>query len=348
MVSDRGLEVLRAIVQDYVSSREPVGSKAIADRHAFGVSAATIRNEMALLEEEELIAAPHTSSGRVPTDKGYRLFVDTLREERALTATQRSAIERFLGESHDIDDMLARTVRLLAQLTNQVAVVQYPSLERTVVRQLELVSLGERKVLSVMIAANGLVDQSLVKLSDPVVSADWLNGVRDRIRGLVVGLDLAAARRALQEKLAEHAAGQENPEQALVTELLTAVHAQLESNQDDRVAIAGASNLVKTEGDFTQSVLPLLEAIDEQVVLLKLFRELSLDAQVQARIGRENDPLGLPETAILTSAYESSTDSVSGVAVVGAMRMDYAANIAAVRAVVRYLNRAFTDGDQIG
>ena len=104
MVSDRGLEVLRVIVQDYVASREPVGSKTIVERHSFGVSAATIRNDMAQLEEEELIAAPHTSSGRVPTDKGYRVFVDQLTELRPLSPAQRTAIETFLGEAVDLDD----------------------------------------------------------------------------------------------------------------------------------------------------------------------------------------------------------------------------------------------------
>ena len=109
MVSERGLAVLRAIVHDYVATREPVGSKSIVDKHAFGVSAATIRNDMALLEDEELIAAPHTSSGRVPTDKGYRVFVDQLADVRPLSGAQRHAIELFLGASVDLDDVLART-----------------------------------------------------------------------------------------------------------------------------------------------------------------------------------------------------------------------------------------------
>src|SRR3954466_11384590 len=107
MVSERSLEVLRVIVEDYVASREPVGSKAIVERHSFGVSAATIRNDMAQLEEEELIAAPHTSSGRIPTDKGYRVFVDQLTELRPLSSAQRTAIETFLGESSDLDELLA-------------------------------------------------------------------------------------------------------------------------------------------------------------------------------------------------------------------------------------------------
>ncbi|MFM5968711.1 MAG: heat-inducible transcriptional repressor HrcA, partial [Micrococcales bacterium] len=130
MISDRSLEVLRAIVNDYIETREPVGSKTLLERHQLGVSSATIRNDMALLEEEELITAPHTSSGRVPTDKGYRLFVDRLNEVKKLNQAERIAIETFMAGSTDLDETLGRTVRLLAQLTNQVAMVQYPTLGR--------------------------------------------------------------------------------------------------------------------------------------------------------------------------------------------------------------------------
>src|SRR5690348_13805633 len=113
MVTERGLQVLRAIVQDYVDTHEPVGSKSIVERHQFGVSAATIRNDMALLEDEDLIVAPHTSSGRVPTDKGYRVFVDHLAEIRPLSSAQRTAISAFLSDPSDLDDLLTRTVRVL-------------------------------------------------------------------------------------------------------------------------------------------------------------------------------------------------------------------------------------------
>ena len=151
MVSERSLAVLRVIVQDYVASREPVGSKTIVERHSFGVSAATIRNDMAQLEEEELITAPHTSSGRVPTDKGYRVFVDQLTELRPLSAGQRQAIETFLGESVDLDDVLARTVRLLSQLTSQVALAQYPSFGNARVRHVELVVLAPTRLMTVLV-----------------------------------------------------------------------------------------------------------------------------------------------------------------------------------------------------
>ena len=121
MLDDRKRAVLRAIVADYVRSREPVGSKVLVERHQLGVSPATIRNDMAVLEEEGYIIAPHTSAGRIPTDKGYRLFVDNLAELRPLRPTERRAIQAFLAEPVDLDDAVERTVRLLAQLTKQLA-----------------------------------------------------------------------------------------------------------------------------------------------------------------------------------------------------------------------------------
>src|SRR5436190_10422466 len=123
MLSERRLQVLRAIVQDYVGTEEPVGSKALTERHNLGVSPATVRNDMAALEDEGYIAQPHTSAGRIPTDKGYRLFVDRIGTVKPLTPAEKRAIQSFLEGAVDLDDVLHRTVRLLAQLTRQVAVV---------------------------------------------------------------------------------------------------------------------------------------------------------------------------------------------------------------------------------
>lgn len=126
MTSDRRLEILRAIVDEYVQTHEPVGSKAIADKSALGISPATIRNEMALLEEEGLITQPHTSAGRIPTDAGYRLFVDKLAQVKPLSTAERRAIETFLNGSDDLEDLVRRSAKLLADITKQVAVVKYP------------------------------------------------------------------------------------------------------------------------------------------------------------------------------------------------------------------------------
>ena len=180
MIPDRSLEVLRAIVHDYIETNQPVGSKSLVERHSFGVSSATIRNEMALLEEEQLIVAPHTSSGRVPTDKGYRLFVDRLGEVKPLSIPERSAIETFMQGSSDLDEVLGRTVRLLSQLTNQMAVVQYPTLGRAVVKSIELVPVSESKVLIILITDANRIQQHVIDLGSDI-DAPLLAELRARL-----------------------------------------------------------------------------------------------------------------------------------------------------------------------
>ncbi len=324
MVSERSLEVLRVIVQDYVASREPVGSKSIVERHSFGVSAATIRNDMALLEEEQLIAAPHTSSGRVPTDKGYRLFVDHLAEARPLSAAQRTAIEAFLGQSVDVDDVLSRTVRLLSQLTNQVALVQYPSVARSRIRHIELVSLAPRRLLSVLITDSGAVEQRVIELPEELDDTEIAE-----IRGAINGAQLP-------EHLTDRT-------RALVAPVAGALLDQIAANRQDKLVMAGAANLARTETDFPGSITPVLEAIEEQVVLLRLFDEMALDQHgVAVSIGRENPVVGLTETSVMSSTYSSGSD-VARVGLLGPLRMDYSGNMAAVRAVARYLSRLLGD-----
>src|SRR5215470_5981245 len=170
-VDERKLEVLRAIVEDFIATSEPVGSKALADRHHLGVLPATIRNDMAALEEEGLIAQPHTSAGRIPTDAGYRVFVDRMTSIKPLSGAERRAIETFLDDAVDLDDVLHRAVRTLAQLTRNVAVVQYPSLSRSKVRHIELVALTESRLMLVLITDTGRVEQRIVELPGPVGEA---------------------------------------------------------------------------------------------------------------------------------------------------------------------------------
>ena len=335
MVSERSLAVLRAIVQDYVASREPVGSKTIVERHSFGVSAATIRNDMALLEEEELIAAPHTSSGRIPTDKGYRVFVDQLTDVRPLSQAQRQAIETFLGESSDLDELLARTVRLIAQLTKQLAVVQYPSFGSARVRHVELVSLAPDRVLGILIADSGQVEQRLVALDEPV-DDETLSALRVRLNDLAGGQTMADAADALSGEIP----GADGRHAVVVQTIAATLAEQARVQRQDRLVVAGAANLVRTEQDFAGSILGVIEAIEEQVVLLKLFGEMAGDEHaVAVRIGRENASFGLGETSIVTSAFEIPGRDVSRLGVVGPTRMDYTTSMAAVRAVARYLSR---------
>ncbi|HWS51733.1 MAG TPA: heat-inducible transcriptional repressor HrcA [Microbacterium sp.] len=341
MVTERGLQVLRAIVQDYVATHEPVGSRTIVDRYSFGVSAATIRNDMAQLEDEELIAAPHTSSGRVPTDKGYRVFVDHLAQLRPLSVAQRTAIESFLAAPADLDDLMARTVRVLTQLTGQVALAQYPSFARAHLTHLELVALAPNRLLVVLVTDAGGVSQRIAQLPVDVDEAD-MAVLRARLSALITGRAVSDAAERLQTLLS--GAGSNQRDAALNT-LAGIIVDELGEFRQEKLVMAGAATLARREQDFRGSIHPLLEAIEEQVTLLRLMSEMVTDEHgLAASIGTENAPFGLGEASIVASNY-AAPSGTARVGVMGPTRMDYPSNLAAARAVARYLSRLLDEDE---
>ena len=243
-MSSRRLEILRAIVDEYVATQEPVGSKAIAENHGLGISPATIRNEMAVLEDEGLITQPHTSAGRIPTDLGYRVFVDKLATVKPLSPPERRAIETFLDESNNLEQLLKRSAKLLADITKQVAVVTYP----------------------------------------------------------IIG----------------------------------------ESHVSEKMAISGTANLARSGEDLGLTLSPILEALEEQVVILRLLDEAR--STVHVRIGSEQTETNLQTTSLVTVGYGVDSAQMGAVGVLGPTRMDYAGSIAAVDAVARYVGRFINEG----
>ncbi len=340
MSDERRLQVLRAIVGDFVTTREPVGSKALVERYDLGVSSATVRNDMALLEEEGYIVQPHTSAGRIPTDKGYRLFVDRLSAIRAMSSAERRAIRTFLDRSVDLDNVVERTVRLLSQLTQQVALVQYPSFSRSKVRHVELVALGSHRVLVVLIADTGRVEQRVVDVDvDTDCSTNVLAELRTRLNVAVSDQNFSDVS-VLTADLADSFPSQDR---GLVRGVVrTLVDAAVEV-EEERVVIGGAANLARYDHDFPGTVHPVLEALEEHVVLLHLLGESTHTDQVSVTIGHENEVERMGKTSVVTMGYGPSDAAVAHIGVVGPTRMDYPGNMAAVQAVARYLGRILAD-----
>ncbi|GAB3702184.1 heat-inducible transcriptional repressor HrcA [Mariniluteicoccus flavus] len=338
MLDDRKLDVLRAIVTDYVSSREPVGSKALVDRHNLGVSPATVRNDMAVLEDEGYITQPHTSAGRIPTDKGYRLFVDRLAAVKPLSAPERKAIQTFMSGALDLDDVVTRTVRLLAQITQQVAIVQYPILSNTTVRHVELVSLSSDRVLLIMINSAGRVEQRSIEL--PVHTEDALAALKNQLNEAVAGKTTAQA----AADVAMLSSRTRTDDQAMTQVCIAALLEMLGTGTSTRVVVGGVPNLTRFGDEFELTVKPVLEALEEQVVLLKLLGEAATADDVTVRIGHENTVSGLQTTSVVTAAYGSPDDVWAGLGIMGPTRMDYPSTMANVRAVARYVGRFLNEG----
>lgn len=334
MLEERRLAVLRAIVEDYVATHEPVGSKALAERHNLGVSPATIRNDMAALEEEGFIAQPHTSAGRVPTDRGYRLFVDRLSGVKPLSPAERRAIQSFLEDSVDLDDVMSRTVRLLAQVTRQVALVQYPSLTRSSVRHVELVALSTTRLIVVIIIDSGRVEQRIIELPGPI-SDITLGDVRSRLGVALAGKSFSEVPEALADFDEAFDAEDRDVARLVVSAVLEAVV----ERHDERVVLGGTAHLARYGESFPLAIQPVLEALEEQVTLLRLLGEASAQRTLTVRIGHENPVEGLESTTVITTSYARGDHAVASLGIVGPTHMDYPGTMGAVQAVAQYVSR---------
>ncbi|WP_129658669.1 heat-inducible transcriptional repressor HrcA [Rothia uropygialis] len=337
MNKPRRLDVLSAIVEDYVHSREPVGSKALVDRHKLGVSSATVRNDMAALEDAGMIMAPHASAGRIPTDKGYRAFVDQIASIKPLSVAERRAITSFLDSSDDVDQMMEKTVRLLSQLTRQVALVQYPTRTGAKVRHLELVTMAPRFVLVVMITTRGGVGQRVVEIPEEL-SEETLKGIRRSFLDAILDRPVGDLEASLVPAIAEC----EPAHRASARILAGMVTILGRGEQEERLLMAGTSYLAESTDDFNRSIAPILDVLEEQVVMLRLLSEIGEDARgVSVRIGRENSDTPLSDASVIATGYGPQLASKLGI--VGPTRMDYPGTMSAVRAVARYLSRILNE-----
>jgi heat-inducible transcriptional repressor len=336
-VSVRRLEILRAIVDEYVSTQEPVGSKSIAARSGLGISPATIRNEMAVLEDEGLITHPHTSAGRIPTDLGYRVFVDKLATVKPLSSAERRAIETFLEGALDLDDVVLRTVRLLADVTKQVAVVQYPSMVKSRVRHVELVALTPSRLMMILITDSGRVEQRVLELAGDVTDL-FLSTLRNQLNNAVMGQRLPDVADRISGILESYSAS----DRKNVAVVISALIEMAMERPEEKVVLAGTANLARFSEDFSTSIHPVLEALEEQVVLLRLLGDAG--ENVQVRIGTEQSERNLRTTSLVTVGYGATDSPLGALGVLGPTRMDYAGSIAAVSAVARYVGRYLNEG----
>lgn len=332
----RKLEVLRAIVSQYVQTNEPVSSKAVAQAKSLGVSSATIRNDMGELEEEGLITQPHVSAGRIPTQAGYRFYVDCLPTPEPLTKPQTESLRRTLGESDDVEAAVLNTVRFLSGLTRQTAVLEYPSLSPARIRRVELVDLDFSRLLIIVVTSSGEVTERLVEIPEGTTTDDGsLRALRNALNERLTDEPVGKVEEALRDLVEDQDPG------SLARPVAEAITVSVRPTATRKIVTAGTSHLARAGIEFSD-VAQVLDVLEDQALLLRVLTEVHTEP-IQVSIGQENRHQPLSETSLVSARYLDPNRVGTHLGVIGPTRMDYSQALSAVEAVSRYLGRLLVE-----
>lgn len=332
-MDERRAAILRAVVEGYIETAQPVGSGTVARDGGINVSSATIRNEMVALEQDGYLVQPHTSAGRIPTDKGYRQFVDSfLPAPGPLDIARRQQVSSFFAKAHGaLEDMLQSTTRLLTNLTDYAAVVVGPSREEATIRSVQLVGLGAHTALAVAVLENGVVEKATIDLADEHgderLAAATAHLSRDLMGSSLGGGDLTPS-----------------GDDAIDDVCGAALHALRHSRADEAapVFVGGASRMAASF-DAVETVRSVLSTLEQQYVIVGLLRDV-VDRGLSVSIGAENNLESLAECSIVVYPYEVEGQPMGSIGVLGPTRMHYPEALAAVAVVSKRLGRHLTEG----
>jgi heat-inducible transcriptional repressor len=334
-LSDRKAAIIRALVRLYIRTGEPVGSEALVAAANLGVSPATIRNELASLEELGYLTHPHTSAGRAPTDLAYRYYVDLLPARPRLRDAERRAIVDFFDEAlADLDEVLRGTTHLLSKLTPYASLALAPAAREAAVARAELVSLGTSTLL-LLVFDTGQIEKRLLELPQGA-GEEQVERVSRELMEAMQGKSLVEARTAVAER-AKSGAGDEREVFARAGHALASIE---ETSEAAHVFLGGVANIAAERAFHRRETLrQIYEALERESAILRLLREAAASAPGTVMIGRENPLPEMWEASVVTAPFEAG-GAVGTIGVVGPTRMDYAAAISAVRAVADRLSAA--------
>lgn len=333
MLDDRKSAILRAVVQQYIETAQPVGSSTVSARTDVAVSSATVRNDMTLLERDGYLVQPHTSAGRIPTEKGYRFFVDTLAGPGPLSPANVRLVRDFFATTHgELEQMLAETSRLLSDVTGTAAVVVGEATEVSTVRSVQLVDLSARTILAVMVMSNGAIVKRSIDLAEDV-DPDGLHAAQVLVSDGLVGSSVTS--------LARFAIDSAAPGSSLATDAVSALRegAEAEGQQmfvDGRSRIAGSF-------DARETIEAVLGILEQQFVVVSLLKEL-VDGGLAVSIGSESGVAPLANCSLVVAPYRVGGESAGAIAVLGPTRMNYPETLSAVAVVSQRLTRLLSEG----
>lgn len=335
VLEDRKAAILSAVVEEYIDTAQPVGSARIAGSGDVGVSAATVRNELSSLEEQGYLVQPHTSAGRVPTEKAYRFFVDRMDGPGPLDAADREQVQAFFRRSHrEMEQMLADTSSLLSDLTGSAAVVLAPDRDHQEVRSVQVVGLTRDLALLVMVMANGTVEKHTLELAGSSVdpSEATLAIAAAHLSAALIGHSLSAVP-------GTPATGDDK-----VDAVLAVVSGVLEARTEsaERAFVGGTSRVAAAFSEV-ERVRQVLDVLERQFIVVTMIRDV-IDRGMSVAIGTETGLEPLADCSLVVAPYEIDGETAGSIGVLGPTRMDYSQALATVAVVGRRLGDRLTEG----
>jgi len=325
-LSARQEAILRAVVQGYVSTSRPVGSSAVTSSDSVDVSAATVRKELGALEDDGFLLQPHTSAGRIPTEKGYRYFVDALMMPAEVGGARHERINEFFTQTHgELERMLKQTSTLIANETHYAAVVTAPEVDTATIKSVQLVDLAPTVILMVVVLSNGAVERRTLDL-DTEMSPDEVRAASDLLAEHLVGRSVGDAAPGLGD------ADPNDPAAMHAQQLASSAIAALDDDSTSGRVFVGGQSSVAGVFDATETVAQVLSLLERQLLVVSLIRDV-LGRGMRVAIGSETGVETLNECAIVVAPYLIEGEEAGSIGVLGPQRMNYAEALATVAIV---------------
>jgi len=342
-LTDRGQKILEAIIEEYIATAQPVGSKALTQNQGIKLSPASVRNVMAELEELGYLVSPHTSAGRIPTEKGYRFYVDTILRVSEMDRSQKDQIElHYRQQGLQMTDMLREASRTLSSISHYTGLVMIPRLKATIFRHIEFVKLSPRLILAVFVTQSGLVQNKLVEV-DEDLSPRELEKITNYLNQTMTGLSIQDVRTRIITEMAQ--------EKALYDQLMrrafTLSSAALVDESNGDVIIEGASRfLEQPEFSDLDCMKRIVQTFEQKSALVELLDRGLETKGVQVIIGSETEHTELSDCSLITAAYSGKRGTLGTLGVIGPNRMPYATIIPIVDYTASLISRLLdTDND---
>ena len=334
ILNDRKIKILEAIINDYIQTAEPIGSRTIAKKYGLGVSSATIRNEMSDLEDMGFIIQPHASAGRIPSDKGYRLYVDRLMRRRELTEDETRYLRQVIVNNiNQIDYMMQETARAIALLTNYAIVVSEPTVKKTRIRHIQFVPVDEHSFVMVLVTDSKVVKNHVIYM-DKSPDFETLQGLSNLVNDNLRDFSLEDLNNEIISKLSAQAG--EN-EEAVLT-VMKAVVDVIQAEDDVQIYTSGVKNILSfPEFSDVEKAKAMFQALEEKDVLITLMGKDNSE-KIQVVIGAENNLALLEDCSVIKANYNIGGHNFGSIGIIGPKRMDYSQAVSVLNGILTHIN----------